>query len=79
MVYIHTLEYHNFQCTYNSVDCQWNDWIVGVCSTTCGGGIRTNTRIERVSAAYGGEACNGLNSIHESCNDQDCPGRFCTK
>ena len=50
-----------------------------MCSATCGGGMRTNTRTERVSAAYGGEACNGPNSIHEGCNDQDCPGTLSTK
>ena len=49
--------------------------MVGVCSATCGGGMRTNTRTERVSAAYGGEDCNGPTSIQESCKDQVWPGR----
>ena len=57
-----------------SVDCQWNDWTIGTCSATCGDGTRTNTRTEKVFAAYGGEECNGPASIQESCNIQVCPG-----
>ena len=36
--------------------------------------MRTNTRTEKVSAAYGGEECNGPASIQENCNIQVCPG-----
>ena len=36
--------------------------------------MRTNTRTEKVAAAYGGEECNGSASIQESCNIQVCPG-----
>ena len=36
--------------------------------------MRTNTRTEKVAAAYGGEECNGPASIQESCNIQMCPG-----
>ena len=60
--------------TGTAVDCEWNDWTVGTCSVTCGDGIRTNTRTEKVAAAYGGEECNGSASIQESCNIQVCPG-----
>ena len=73
-------EIFNFKSTYNAVDCQWNDWTVGTCSATCGDGMRTNTRTEKVSAAYGGKECNGLpdtgvSSIEERCNKQGCPGK----
>ena len=67
-------EIFGFKSTYNAVDCQWNDWTVGTCSATCGDGMRTNTRTEKVSAAYGGEECNGPASIQENCNIQVCPG-----
>ena len=67
-------EIFGFKCTYTAVDCQWNDWTVGTCSATCGDGMRTNTRTEKVSAAYGGEECNGPASIQENCNIQVCPG-----
>ena len=63
-----------FDSNYNAVDCQWNDWTVGTCSVTCGDGMRTNTRTEKVLAAYGGEECNGPSSIQENCNIQVCPG-----
>ena len=59
---------------YDIVDCKWNDWTIGTCSKTCGGGIRTNTRTEKVAAAYGGIKCNGFASIEENCNSQGCPG-----
>ena len=42
---------------------------------TCGGGNRTKTRTEKVSSAFGGEECEGLSSITESCNVQECPGK----
>ena len=57
------------------VHCEWNDWETGKCSEACGGGSRTNTRTEKVSAAHGGNDCNGTSSIHESCNVQECPGK----
>ena len=68
-------EIFNFKSTYNADDCQWNDWTVGTCSETCGDGMRTNTRTEKVSTAYGGEECNGPASIQETCNIQLCPGK----
>ena len=58
----------------NIVDCEWHDWTNGTCSKSCGGGARTNTRTEKVSAAHGGELCEGSTSIEESCNVQKCPG-----
>ena len=58
----------------NAVDCQWNDWTIGTCSATCGDGTRTNTRTEKVFAAYSGEECNGPAYIQEICNIQMCPG-----
>ena len=68
----YTIFVFNFNCF--SVDCQWNDWTIGTCSATCGDGTRTNTRTEKVFAAYGGEECNGPASIQEGCNIQVCPG-----
>ena len=55
------------------IHCEWNDWIIGDCTETCGGGSRTNTRTQKVSAAHGGEECKGATSIDESCNVQECP------
>ena len=60
------------------VHCEWNDWIIGDCSETCGGGSRTNTRTQKVSAEHGGDECNGPTSVDESCNVQECPGYECS-
>ena len=59
---------------HNAVHCVWNDWVIGVCSVTCGEGIRTNTRTQKEAAQFGGDECEGLASSTESCYDQDCPG-----
>ena len=59
---------------YDIVDCEWNEWIIGTCSSSCGGGLRTNTRSKIVSAEHDGEDCNGTTSITESCNVKECPG-----
>ena len=59
-----------------AVHCEWNDWVIGECSKDCGGGTRTNTRTEKLSADHGGDACDGASSIEESCNIQECPGKI---
>ena len=56
------------------VHCEWNEWVRGSCSKSCGGGIRTDTRTESVSAKHGGDKCPGPSSMDVSCNDQECPG-----
>ena len=63
----------NFK-TSNVVHCEWNDWMLGECSLTCGGGMLTKTRKEKVTALHGGEECPGPSTIEESCNVQECPG-----
>ena len=45
-----------------------------MCTKSCGGGIRTNVRTEKVSEAHGGELCEGAASVEENCNTQECPG-----
>lgn len=54
--------------------CQYEDWTIGDCSLPCGGGTRVNTRSIRVSAENGGDECDGITSIVENCNAQECPG-----
>ena len=56
--------------------CAWEDWVIGDCSVTCGGGTRTNTRTSKASAANGGVVCNEETiSIDEDCNVHPCPGK----
>ena len=66
-----------YQSFYMSiiVHCEWNDWVQGSCSKSCGGGIRIDTRTESVSAKHGGDKCPGPSSMDVSCNDQECPGK----
>ena len=70
---IHILYSYIIMCY--KVDCKWNDWINGTCTKTCGGGSRTNTRTENVTAAHGGKACVGNASSEEICSVQPCPGQ----
>ena len=60
----------------NLVDCVWGSWEIGECSLSCGGGIQTNTREPNITAAHGGEECSGSSTVTESCNIQECPGRY---
>ena len=59
---------------FSLVHCEWDDWVIGECDKECGGGMRTNTRTEKVGAQHGGEECPGPASLEESCNVQECPG-----
>merc|ERR1719440_1116493 len=52
-------------------DCQVTDWDEGICSATCGGGMKTLTR--KVSLApKGGAACPPL-QLHLHCGETACP------
>ena len=54
-------------------DCEWNEWQIGKCSKTCGGGTRSNYRTKKVEEMHGG-FCEGESTGSESCFTQDCPG-----
>ena len=56
------------------VDCAWDEWLVGECSTSCGEGIRSNSRVKLVEEEFGG-FCDGSASITEPCYPGDCPPR----
>ena len=56
-----------------AVNCVWGEWEIGECSTTCGLGVRENTRIKLVEEAKGG-LCNDKYTETEECYLQDCPG-----
>ena len=63
------------------MDCQWDEWIIGDCSQTCGNSTKTLTRQFKVASANGGNACDGLSYATEPCFQRDCPGMwyFCVK
>ena len=46
------------------------------CSVTCGGGIRSRTRLcNNSSPSDGGQPCVGSSTQTERCNVQNCPGK----
>lgn len=57
------------------VDCEWAEWHdAGTCSTTCGAGIKTRKREERVKEQHNGKKCQGDKSKVVECNsDVECP------
>ena len=57
------------------VHCEWGEWVAGECSSTCGEGLRTDTRAQVVSAKNGGIECEGEASVTEICHAGDCPPR----
>merc|ERR1712136_358172 len=54
------------------IHCEWDDWILGECSKTCGTGTRINNRTKLVEEANGG-TCDGQPSAIEECNTEPCP------
>ena len=56
-----------------SVDCVWGDWIEGDCSTTCGTGEQTDTRVKLIEEANGG-TCVGDSSNVSNCTLEQCRG-----
>ena len=54
---------------FSIVQCEWNDWQIGPCSKTCGGGTRINHRTKKIEEANGGN-CEGEATIEEVCNAQ---------
>ena len=53
-------------------DCEWNEWQIGQCSTTCGGGSRTKSRTKKTQEENGA-VCEGDASMEEQCNTDPCP------
>lgn len=52
----------------------WNEW--DKCSLPCGGGIRTRNRSCNTPVPqHGGELCDGNDTEHLQCNNQNCPGK----
>ena len=57
------------------VDCVWDAWVNGTCSTTCGAGKQTNMRVKLTVEAYGG-TCTENSTEVVSCLDVECPGMY---
>ena len=74
--YGHLIVMFEYKFVSNVVHCEWGDWMFTECSVTCGGGTRTKSRIPKVSPEYGGIACDGPDSVEETCNVENCPGIY---
>ena len=48
---------------------------LGVCTKTCGGGVKKRKREEAVKDTHGGEPCVGETKDTEACETQKCPIR----
>ena len=64
-----------YMCQNALVDCEWDDWKLGECSVTCGGGMRIDNRTLRVKAMYGGTCDPNGNQREVPCNNQTCRGK----
>jgi len=54
------------------VDCEWNEWELGKCTTTCGGGQLMSERSIKTPHAFGGKPCNGTMTKTEACHTESC-------
>ena len=64
----------NYKFWIPAVHCVWDEWILGECSTTCGAGTRTNTRVKLVEESNGG-TCDGKPTEIEGCQTGECPSK----
>ena len=65
----------NFKLEYATERCDWNDWEVGQCSKTCGGGYKTKVRTLQ-NDVKDVTRC-GSSSIKEPCNVKSCTDPVC--
>ena len=67
---------NDFQCWPFTVNCEWSPWAAfGICSKTCGKGLRTTYRTKIVHEKDGGK-CLGETTKQQECNIMDCPGKY---
>ncbi|XP_063427238.1 uncharacterized protein LOC134710771 [Mytilus trossulus] len=67
----------NDPCPVDGGWSNWNEW--DKCSLPCGGGIRTRNRsCNDPVPQHRGKLCDGNETEHLQCNNQNCPGGSCT-
>ncbi len=61
-----------------AVNGDWGLWSgFSACTSSCGGGTQTRTRLcDDPEPSNGGRDCPGLSSESNTCNTQECPGKF---
>ena len=70
------MKMYMYKCIYIIlVDCVWDAWVNGTCSTTCGAGQQTKVRVKLTEEAYGG-TCTEKSTEVVSCIHVECPGMY---
>ena len=69
------LVHFNILTSEPTIDCEWNEWQIGGCTTSCGKGYRTKSRTKKVEEANGG-TCDGESTEHELCTSAPCPSKL---
>ena len=69
------LIHFNILTSEPTIDCEWNEWQIGGCTTSCGKGYRTKSRTKKVEEANGG-TCDGESTEHELCTSAPCPSKL---
>ena len=72
-LYIYNARAYIICINYIVVDCEWGAWVEGNCSTICGTGQQTNTRVKLVEEDYDGN-CTGEFTNVTSCVVVECAG-----
>ena len=57
-----------------AIHCEWDEWMFGECSKTCGTGTREGIRTKLVVEEHGG-TCTGPPNEIEECNTNPCPSK----
>ena len=64
-----------FKLRFDIEKCDWNDWEIGECSRTCGGGYQTKKRTLR-NTDQSATNC-GYSTLKEPCNVKSCTDPIC--
>ena len=64
-----------FKLRYNVEKCDWNDWEIGECSSTCEGGYQSKTR-KLINVDQNVTNC-GSSTVTEPCNLESCTDSIC--
>ena len=57
---------------FSQSDCEFSDWVIGVCSATCGEGTRTNT----ARLCCDGVCTDATNEVTVDCDElEECPSK----
>ena len=73
LVIVKTIPFFTMPIIFLAIHCVWDKWVEGNCSTECGTGTKTNTRVKLVEESNGG-TCTGNSEETLECKEKECPG-----